>query len=37
MFFDSLHASVAILENLVYYDLDETVKVVISSEHKGEK
>ena len=34
-FFDSLHASVAILENLVYYDLDETVKGVIDSELKG--
>ena len=31
-FFDSLHASVAILNNLTYADLDEVVRDVISSE-----
>jgi len=31
-FFDSLHASVAILNNLMYADLDEVVRKVISSE-----
>ena len=36
-FFDSIHASIAIIENLIYYDLDETVKDVINSELKGEK
>ena len=31
-FFDSLHASVAILNNLMYADLDEVVREVVSSE-----
>jgi len=31
-FFDSLHASVAILNNLMYADLDEVVRKVVSSE-----
>lgn len=31
-FFDSVHAAIAILEDLVYYDLDETVRGVIASE-----
>lgn len=31
-FFDSLHASIALLHNLTYYDLDEVIKEVISSE-----
>ncbi len=31
-FFDSLHASIALLYNLTYYDLDEVIKEVINSE-----
>ena len=31
-FFDSIHASVAILNKLTYYDLDEAVREVVASE-----
>ncbi|RLG74619.1 MAG: hypothetical protein DRO12_06615 [Thermoprotei archaeon] len=33
-FFDSIHASIAILDNLTYYDLDETIKNIIDIEVK---
>jgi len=35
-FFDSIHVSVAILNKLVYYDLDKTIKKVIDLELKSE-
>jgi len=31
-FFDSIHASIAILNNLTYIDLDETIREIISKE-----
>ena len=31
-FFDSIHASITILDNLIYYDLDNVVKRIIRSE-----
>jgi len=33
-FFDSIHAAIAILNDLIYYDLDETVKSIIAKERK---
>lgn len=38
-FFDSIHTSIAILNNLTYYDLDNVIKTVIDAEirHKGKK
>ena len=33
-FFDSIHASIAILNNLVYYDLNDVVKTVVNEEVK---
>jgi len=34
-FFDSIHAAVAITNNLTYYDLDQTIKNVIANELRG--
>lgn len=31
-FFDSIHASIAILDNLIYYDLDDVVKKIVDQE-----
>ena len=36
-FFDSIHASLAILNNLVYYDLDKTVKKIVDAELESSK
>ncbi len=33
-FFDSIHASIALTDKLVYYDLDTTVKKIIEYEKK---
>jgi len=33
-FFDSLHAAIAIAENLAYYDLDDTVRGVVEEERR---
>lgn len=35
-FFDSLHASIALLNNLTYQDLDVVIKKVIESERRSE-
>jgi len=34
-FFDSIHISVAVLNNLTYYDLDKTIRNVIDAELKS--
>ena len=31
-FFDSLHASITLLNDLTYYDLDETIKSIVNKE-----
>jgi len=36
-FFDSIHASIAIFNNLTYCDLDKTIRDIIDAELKSEK
>ena len=33
-FFDSLHAAIALIEDLVYYDLDDVIRGVVESERE---